>query len=287
MKHTDRNTFNIVQEIFFKNQPISLDVYCKESEHTKRAADIINFRKFIEKEGFQYDIATRANWDYRYKRFKDEEKEMFKKKEPSSFLDKSKEFLKKCYDAGEIIEYNDGQEWKDLPSGLPLDFSQFKEGTIRLKFNGPTYEQIMQFKQRYGEPIMLTNGIEHEPLLAFCFSKGFCHVVPSDKFNKLQWDTIAIWRYYGKKEYLPETPISELQSILKEKSEKNLDQELLDCITRNKMLDYVMKDMKDLTDQTTIRAFMDVMNYIRWEFNNIESKFKNISNTDDTAGENK
>ena len=78
-----------------------------------------------------------------------------------------------------------------------------------------------------------------------------------------------------------------LISMDKEKSEKNLDQELLDCITRNKMLDYVMKDMKDLTDQTTIRTFMDVMNYIRWEFNNIESKFKNISNTDDTAGENK
>lgn len=217
MKHTDRNIFNLVQEIFFKNQPIPLDVYCKESEHTERAADIINFRKFIEKEGFQYDIATRANWDYRYKRFKDEEKEMFKKKEPSSFLDKSKEFLKKCYDAGEIIEYNDGQEWKDLPSGLPLDFSQFKEGTIRLK--------LIELK----------------------------------------------------------IPIQGLQSTFKE----NLDQELLDYITRNKMLDYVMKDMKDLTDQTTIRTFMDVMNYIRWEFNNIESKFKNISNTDAATGENK
>lgn len=189
MKHTDKNTFNSVQEFFFINHPISLDEYCKESEHTEHAADIINFRKFVEKKGFQYDIATRGNWDYRYKCFKDEEKEMFKKKESSSFLDKSKEFLKNCYNGGAIIEYNDGQEWKDLPSGLPLDFSQFKEGTIRLKFNEP-------------------------------------------------------------------------------------------CITRNKMLNYIMKDINDLTDQTTKRAFMDIMNYIHWEFSN-------ISNTNTTAEESK
>ena len=278
MKHTDRNTFNIVQEIFFKNQPISLDVYCKESEHTERAADIINFRKFIEKEGFQYDIATRANWDYRYERFKDEEKEMFKKKEPSNFLDKSKEFLKKCYDGGAIIEYNDGQEWKDLPSGLPLDFSQFKEGTIRLKFNDPTYEQVEKFKNEYGNPIVTDWDLKNIPMLSFCLVRDFCRVLPTKVGNRLQWDSMNIWRYYGKKEYLPETPVSELQNIFKEKSEKNLDQELLDY-TRNKMLDHVTKDMKDLTDQTTIRAFIDVMNYIRWEFSNIELKFQNVLNT--------
>jgi len=278
MKHTDRNTFNIVQEIFFKNQPISLDMYCKESEHTERAADIINFRKFIEKEGFQYDIATRANWDYRYKRFKDEEKEMFKKKEPSSFLDKSKEFLKKCYDEGAVIEYIDGQEWKDLPSGLPLDFSQFKEGTIRLKFNDPTYEQVEKFKNEYGNPIVTDWDLKNIPMLSFCLVRDFCRVLPTKVGNRLQWDSMNIWRYYGKKEYLPETPVSELQNILKEKSEKNLDQELLDY-TRNKMLDHVTKDMKDLTDQTTIRAFIDVMNYIRWEFSNIELKFQNVLNT--------
>lgn len=278
MKHIDR----CVQEFFFINNPISLDEYCKESKHAEHAADIINFRKFVEKKGFQYDIATRGNWDYRYKCFKDEEKEMFKKKESSNFLDKSKEFLKNCYDGGAIIEYNDGQEWKDLPSGLPLDFSQFKEGTIRLKFNEPTYEQIMQFKQRYGEPIMFTNDIKHEPLLAFCFCKDFCHIVPSDKFNRLQWDTMAIWRYYGKKEYLPETPVSELQNIFKEKSEKNLDQDLPTCITRD-MFNSIMKDINDLTDQTTKRTFMDVMSYIHWEFSNI----KNISNTDTAAEESK
>lgn len=280
MKHIDR----CVQEFFFINNPISLDEYCKESKHAEHAADIINFRKFVEKKGFQYDIATRGNWDYRYKCFKDEEKEMFKKKESSNFLDKSKEFLKNCYDGGAIIEYNDGQEWKDLPSGLPLDFSQFKEGTIRLKFNDPTYEQVNQFKKEYGNPIVTDWDLKNIPMLAFCYSKGFCDILSTKVGNRLDWDQMSIWRYYKAKEYLPETPIAELQNIFKEKSEKNLDQEVLDCFTRNKMLDYVMKDMKDLTDQTTIRTFMDVMNYIRWEFNNIESKFKNISSTDDTAG---
>lgn len=37
-----------------------------------------------------------------------------------------------------------------------------------------------------------------------------------------------------------------------------------------------MKEMKDLTDQATIRTFMDIMNYVRWEFHNIDEKIEDL-----------
>lgn len=133
------------------NCPMSLDEYCKELEHTKYTID---FREFIEMKGFQYDIATRANWDYRYACFEDEVKEMIKKKKENSFLGRTQRLLKELYDKGANIEYNEDEgKWVDLPKGLPIDFSKFDEGKIRLKFGSVTHEQIVQFMQDYGIPI--------------------------------------------------------------------------------------------------------------------------------------
>lgn len=141
----------------------------------------------------------------------------FKKKEPSSFLTKSHKLLKSCYDRGAIIEYNDNGKWTDLPSGLPLDFSKFEEGVIRLKFNDPTYEQVIQFKQQYENPIVTDWDLKNIPMLAFCYNKGFCSIFSTKVGARLEWNSIVIWRYYDKKEYLQETPISELMKIIEEK----------------------------------------------------------------------
>lgn len=274
MKRTDKDIFNHMMEPLFyqENCPISLDEYCKGSEHT---TDIINFRKFIGKEGLQYDKATKANWDYRYECFKDEEKKMFKKKkESSNFLDKSRELLKNCYDKGAIIEYEEDKgKWVDLPKGLPIDFSKFDEGKIRLKLPDPTLEQVEKFKNEYGNPIVTDWDLKNIPMLSFCFLKDFCRILPTKIGNRLQWDSINIWRYYGKKEYLPETPITELK---KELDKNYVAVETEEQVTRNKMINSILKEMKELPDKATIRTFMDVVDYVCWEFHNIDEKMEDL-----------
>lgn len=110
-------------------------------------------------------------------------------------------------------------------------------------------------------------------MLAFCYNKGFCRALPTKIGKRLEWDSISIWRYYGKKEYLPETPITELQ---KELDKNYVAVETEEQITRNKMIGSIMKEMKDLTDQATIRTFMDIINYVRWEFHNIDEKIEDL-----------
>lgn len=149
MGRTDHDEFDSVQAalLYEMNKPLSLEDYCKDLGYSK--AVTINFDKWAKKEGFAYDYATKANWDYRYEKFKKEKIEMFrkrKKEKKDSFLAKAQKFLKKCYDIGATIEYEEAEgKWVDLPKGLPIDFSKFDEGKIRLKFD-PTYKQVEQFK---------------------------------------------------------------------------------------------------------------------------------------------
>lgn len=206
---------------------------------------------------------------------KDEMWKMFKKKkEPSNFLDKSRRFLKNCYDSGAIIEYEEDEgKWVDLPKGLPIDFSKFDEGKIRLKFNDPTYEQVEQFKKLCENTLVTDEDLKNIPMLAFCCSKGFCKTLSTKIGKRLQWDSMNIWRYYKVKEYLPETPITELQ---KELNKNCAAVETEEHSTRNKMIDSIVKEMKGLTDKATIRTFMDVVDYIRWEFHNIDEKIEDL-----------
>ena len=253
---------------------MSLEEYCITLDYSKAVA--INFDKWAKKEGFAYDVATKANWDYRYEKFKKEEIEMFKKRkeEKYSFLAKAQKFLKECYDRGATIEYEEAKgKWVDLPEGLPIDFSKFDEGKIRLKFGEPTYEQVEQFKKEYGSSIVTDWDLKNIPMLSFCLVKDFCRTLPTKVGNRLEWDSISIWRYYGKKEYLPETPITDLQKELY-KSYAAVDTE--EQNTRNKMIDSIMEEMKGLTDQAAIRTFMGVMNYVRWEFHNIDEKIEDL-----------
>ena len=37
-----------------------------------------------------------------------------------------------------------------------------------------------------------------------------------------------------------------------------------------------MKEMKGLTDQATVKTFTDVMNYVRWEFHNLDEKIEDL-----------
>lgn len=215
MKHVNRYT---VQEFYKEDYPISLDEYCRELEHTK---DTINFREFIEnqKGKLQYDLATRSNWDYRYKRFEEEIKKMLKKKKKDSFLDKTQKFLKEGYDKGAVVEYEEAEgKWVDLPKGLPIDFSKFDEGKIRLKFNDPTYEQVEKFKELCGNTLVTDDALKNIPMLTFCYNKGFCKTFSTKVGKRLQWDSMNIWRYYNIKEYLPETPVADFQSFLKIRS---------------------------------------------------------------------
>lgn len=252
------------------NKPMFLEEYCIVLGYSKAAT--INFDKWAKKEGFAYDCATKANWDYRYEKFKKEKIEMFRKRKEEkkdSFLAKAQKFLKECYDRGATIEYEEAEgKWVDLPEGLPIDFSKFDEGKIRLKFE-PIYEQVEQFKKEYGNPIVTDWDLKNIPMLPFCLARNFCRVLPTKVGNRLEWDSISIWRYYGKKEYLPETSTTELQ---KELDKNYVAVETEEQGTRNKMIDSIMKEMKDLTDQATIRTFMDIMNYVRWEFHNIDEK---------------
>lgn len=149
MERTDKDDFNDAQAalLYAINKPMSLEEYCIILDYSKAAT--INFDKWAKKEGFAYDYATKANWDYRYEKFKKEKIEMFRKRKEEkkdSFLAKAQKFLKECYDIGATIEYEEAEgKWVDLPEGLPIDFSKFDEGKIRLKFD-PTYEQVEQFK---------------------------------------------------------------------------------------------------------------------------------------------
>lgn len=403
MKRTDKDEFDNVQAalLYERNKPMSLEEYCKTLDYSK--ADTINFEEWAKEEGFAYDDATKGNWEYRYARFKyarfkKEEEGMFKKKKEEkkdSFLDKAQKFLKECYDKGATIEYEESEgKWVDLPKGLPIDFSKFDEGKIRLKFNDPSYEQVAQFKKEYGNPIITDWDLKNIPMLAFCYNKGFCRALPTKIGKRLQWDSISIWRYYGKKEYLPETSPAELQKIFEKKRDEEsnrlvcldeyytylpqpdrdffkawlkinkpamlaifepirvgeLDELYNECIedtkpmslrdyceryfddiqsdkvrafcnwvierkeeeaklrrdwvnlyikfspeyenkkldkdyavdeteehrTRNEMINSIMKEMKGLTDKATIRTFIDVMDYVRWEFHNIDEKIEDL-----------
>lgn len=46
--------------------------------------------------------------------------------------------------------------------------------------------------------------------------------------------------------------------------------------TRNEMINSIMKEMKGLTDKATIRTFIDVMDYVRWEFHNVDEKIEDL-----------
>ncbi len=321
-----------------------------------------------------------------------------RRKKRQIHLGKAQKFLKECYDKGAVIEYEESEgKWIDLPKGLPIDFSKFDEGKARLKFNDPTYEQIMKFKEMYGNPIVTDWDLKNIPMLAFCYNKGFCGILPEPTIgNRLEWYPIAIWRYYDKKEYLPETPVEELQKIFEKKREEaenrlvsldeyypylpqpdrdffkawlkinkpavfaigsqqpilvgELDELYNECIedakpmslshycdtyfdnsqsekvkaffnwviehkeveaklrkdwvnlyikfspeyenkkldkdyavvetkehnTRNKMIDSITKEMKELKDKAAIRTFVDVMDYVRWEFHNIDEKIEDL-----------
>lgn len=279
MKHVDRYS---VQEFYKENYPISLDEYCKETEQTKGTID---FREFIEKRGLQYDLATRANWDYRYKCFKDGEigmlmkkKEILKKKE-DSFLDKTQKFLKECYNKGAVIEYEETEgKWVDLPKGLPIDFSKFEEGKIRLKHDDPTYEQVKRFKEEYGRPIVTTWELKNIPILAFCYNKGFCRTFPTEFGKRLEWDQMSIWRYYNIKEYLPETPIADFQRVFENKElyENYTAVETDEQSTRKEMIDSIEMEVKYIKDTLTIKTFIDIVNYVKWEFHNIDKKIEDL-----------
>ena len=62
MERTNKDDFNDVQAALFYaiNKPMSLKDYCIISDYNKTAT--INFDKWIKKEGFAYDYATKANW---------------------------------------------------------------------------------------------------------------------------------------------------------------------------------------------------------------------------------
>lgn len=243
------------------NYPISLDEYCKEIEHTK---DTVDFREFIEKQGFQYDIATRANWDYRYECFEDEVKEMIKMKKEDSFLGRTQKLLKELYDKGASIEYEEDEgKWVDLPKGLPVDFSKFDEGKIRLKFGSVTHEQIVQFMQDYGIPTSTDWEYKNIPLLAFCYTKGFCKIILTESGNHLVWDALLfpdLQRFFENKE------LDENYTTV-ETEEQN---------TRKEMVDSIEKEIKYVKDTLTIKTFMDIVNYVKWEFQNINEKIEDL-----------
>lgn len=237
MKRTGRDEFDNVQAalLYEMNKPMSLEEYCKTLDYSK--ADTINFEEWAKKEGFAYDDATKANWDYRYERFEKEETKMFKKKK-DSFLDKAQKFLKECYDKGAIIEYEESEgKWVDLPKGLPIDFSKLKDGTIRLKYEEPTYEQVEKFRKAFGNPIVTDTDFRNFPILTFCLFKGFCAIKEG---GLLEWNPMSIWRYYNVKEFLSLNPL------------------------------------KKEFDKTDVNTFNGILNYIEMEFQNINAKIDGL-----------
>lgn len=228
MKRLICDTFDSLQEAleYEKNKPYNLEEYCKTLGYSK--ADTINFEEWAKKAGYEYIDSSLVGWEELYKKYATEGKEMIKKekKNKNQFLIDSQKLLKNCYEKGAEIEYFDGDKWNILPPGLPLDFSQFAEGKIRLKFNDPTYEQVMEFKAKYGEPMVTEWDFENIPMLAFCYNHNFCNIVTvKNNIKKLQWYAPNIWRFYGKKEYLPETSQKELEEIFKKRAEENLKAE--------------------------------------------------------------
>lgn len=226
MRRTGFDTFDSLQEAleYEKNKLYSLEEYCKTLGYSK--ADTINFEEWAKKAGYEYEDMSIKGWKTLYEAYTTKGEEMFKKKNKNQFLIDSQKLLKNCYEKGAEIEYFDGDKWNVLPLGLPLDFSQFAEGKIRLKFNDPTYEQVMKFKEEYGEPMITEWDLENIPMLAFCYNHNFCNIVTvKNNVKRLQWYSPSIWRFYGKKEYLPETSQKELEEIFKKKVEENLKAE--------------------------------------------------------------
>lgn len=204
---------------------------------------------------------------------------MFKKKKKDSFLDKTQKFLKECYDKGAVVEYEEAEgKWVDLPKGLPIDFSKFDEGKIRLKFNDPTYEQVEQFKKLCGDILVTDNDLKNIPMLTFCYNKGFCKTLSTKVGKRLQWDSMNIWRYYNIKEYLPETPVADFQSFFKNNKlhENYTAVETDEQNTRKEMIDSIEKEVKYIKDTLTIKTFMDIVNYVKWEFHNIDKKMEDL-----------
>lgn len=133
---------------------------------------------------------------------------MFKKK-----LSESQKFLKECYDMGAVIEYEEDKgKWVDLPKGLPIDFSKLQEGTIRLKYNEPTYEQVEKFRREFGSPIVTDWDFKNFPILTFCLVKGFCTIKIENLL--LEWNPTNIWKYYKVKNCFNPNDSIDLKDVL-------------------------------------------------------------------------
>lgn len=133
---------------------------------------------------------------------------MFKKK-----LSESQKFLKECYDMGAVIEYEEDKgKWVDLPKGLPIDFSKLQEGTIRLKYNEPTYEQVEKFRREFGSPIVTDWDFKNFPILTFCLVKGFCTIKIENLL--LEWNPTNIRRYYKVKNCFNPNDSIDLKGVL-------------------------------------------------------------------------
>lgn len=46
--------------------------------------------------------------------------------------------------------------------------------------------------------------------------------------------------------------------------------------TRKEMIDSIVKEIKYVKDTLTIKTFMDIMNYVKWEFQNINEKIEDL-----------
>jgi hypothetical protein len=151
---------------------------------------------------------------------------MFEKK-----LSESRKFLKNCYDKGVTLEYEETEgEWVDLPKNLPIDFSKLQKGTIRLKYEEPTYEQVEKFRKAFGSPIVTDKDFRNFPILTFCLVKGFCAIKEG---GLLEWNPMNIWRYYNVKEFLLLNPLK-----------KEFDKE--DVNTFNGILNYVEREFQNI-----------------------------------------
>jgi hypothetical protein len=162
-----------------------------------------------------------------------EEEGMFKKK-----LSAPLDFLKNCYDKGATLEYEEAKDkWVVLPKGLPIDFSKLQEGTIRLKYEEPTYEQVKKFRKGFGSPIVTDKDFRNFPILTFCLAKGFC-IIKEGGF--LEWNPTDIWRYYNVKEFLSLNPL------------------------------------KKEFDKADVNTFNGILNYIEMEFQNINARIDDL-----------
>lgn len=46
--------------------------------------------------------------------------------------------------------------------------------------------------------------------------------------------------------------------------------------TRKEMVDSIEKEIKYVKDTLTIKTFMDIVNYVKWEFQNINEKIEDL-----------